>query len=333
MMNYLVVDDTHIQIAFGVLGDVTSYETYTSGELQGVKLGGKNMVMTHAGELVPAYSETERRKNKASVEFHKNGLVKGVLLEEQTEIETPIGTLPAEYVTFYPTGEIHRVFVADGKISGFWSEEDEGAYNIPLSFELDFAQFTAKTNGICFYQSGAIKSITLYPGECITLNTKSGSFQTRIGFSLYESGQLQSAEPAEAVIIHTQIGRFSANDPNAIGINADSNSLSFDEMGRINKFSTVSNRIAVQSEDSEFLLLKPEQKIHPLYDDMKITQAMVLYFDFENDTVTIVNDEEHTFSMSACRFTVQSLQTDVLGCTPEDCASCSLCHSKNKEIQ
>ncbi len=332
-MNYLVVDDTHIQIAFGVLGEVSSYETYSSGELQGVKLTGKNMVMTHAGELIPAFSETERRKNKASVEFYKNGLVKAVLLEEQTEIETPIGTLPAEYVTFFPTGEIHRVFVADGKISGFWSEEDEGAYNIPLSFAFDFSQFKAKTNGICFYQSGAIKSITLYPGESILLNTKAGSFETRIGFSLYESGQLQSAEPAETVFIHTQIGDFRANDPNAIGINADSNSLSFDESGKIIGFSTVSNRIAVLTEDSQFLLLNPEQKIHPLYDDMKITCAMQLKFDFENDTVTIINDEKHTFSMSACRFTVQSLQTDVLGCTPEDCASCSLCHSKNKAVQ
>ncbi len=332
-MNYLVVDDTHIQIAFGVLGDVSSYETYSSGELQSVKLAGKNIIMTHAGELVPAFQETERRKNKASVEFHKNGLVKAVLLEEQMEIETPIGTLPAEYITFYSTGEIHRVFVADGKISGFWSEEEEREHIIPLSFEFDFAKFTAKTNGICFYKSGAIKSITLYPGESIALNTKAGLFHTRVGFSLFENGALQSAEPSEAVFIHTQIGHFSANDSNAIGINADSNSLVFDELGRIIEFSTVSNRLAVQTENSEFLLLSPEQRIHPLYDDMKITCAMKLSFDFENDTVTIKNDEEHTFSMSACRFTVQSLPSDDLGCTPEDCASCSLCHSKNKAVQ
>lgn len=332
-MNYLVLDDTHLQIAFGILGDVSSFETYASGELQGVKLTGKNMVMTYAGELVPAYSETERRKNKASVEFHKNGMVKAVMLEEQTELETPIGTLPAEYITFYPTGEIHRVFVADGKISGFWSEEDERAHIIPLSFAFDFGEFTAKTNGICFYKSGAIKSITLYPGESIGLSTKAGSVQTQVGFSLYENGALQSLEPSKAVLIHTQIGRFSANDTNAIGINADSNSLVFDELGRITAFSTVSNRIAVQTEHTGFLLLAPAQKIHPLYDDMKITCAMKVRFDFENDTVTMINDEEHTFSMSACGFTVQSLQTDGLGCTPEDCASCSLCHSKNNAVQ
>lgn len=332
-MNYIVMDDSHIQIAFGVMGDVASYETYASGELQGVRLFGKNMIMTHAGELVPAFQETERRKNKASVEFHKNGLVKAVSLEEQTEIETPIGTLPAEYVTFYPTGEIHRVFVADGKVTGFWSEEEEGDYNIPLAFAFDFTEFCAKTNGICFYESGAIKSITLYPGESIGLNTRAGSFETKIGFSLYESGALQSAEPSKAILVHTPIGEFRASDPGAIGINADSNSLSFDESGRITAFSTVSNRIAVQTENAEFFLLVPEERLHPLYDDMKITCAMQIQFDFENDTVTIRNDEEHTFSMSAVRFTVQSLQTDALGCTPEDCASCSLCHSKNNAVQ
>lgn len=333
MINYLVIDDSHIQIEFGVLGDVSSFQTYHSGELLSVKLAGKNMIMTHAGELVPAFTETDRRKNKPSVEFHKNGIVKAVMLEEQCEIETPIGSLPAEYVTFYPTGEIHRVFPTDGKISGFWSEEDEKDYNIPLSFEFDFINFTAKLNGICFYKDGSIKSITLYPGECITLRTKAGTFNTKVGFSLYEDGNLKSAEPDEPVIINTPIGQFSAYDSNANGINADSNSLVFDENGRIISLSTVSNKVAVQNEQSEFFLLAPEQRLHPLYDDMKITVAMKVGFDFENDTVTITNDNEHTFSMAACGFTVQSIKSEAMGCTPEDCASCSLCQSKNNAMQ
>jgi len=333
MINYLVIDESHIQIEFGILGDVSSLQTYHSGELESVNLAGKNMIMTHAGELVPAFTETDRRKNKPSVEFHKNGIVKAVMLEEQSEIETPIGSLPAEYVTFYPTGEINRVFVADGKISGFWSEEEERDYNIPLSFEFDFADFTARLNGICFYKSGSIRSITLYPGECISLRTKVGSFNTKVGFSLFEDGKIQSAEPDEALLIDTPIGRFSAFDPNANGINADSNSLVFDENDRIVSFMTVSNKVAVQTEQSEFLLLAPEQKIHPLYDDMKIMIAMKVSFDFENDTVTIINDEKHTFSMAGCGFTVQSIKSDVMGCTPEDCASCSLCHTKNNSIQ
>jgi len=332
-MNYMVIDESHIQIEFGILGDVSSFQTYHSGELQSVKLEGKNMIMTHAGELVPAYTETDRRKNKPSVEFHKNGMIKAVMLEEQCEIDTPIGSLPAEYVTFYPTGEIHRVFVSDGQINGFWSEENERDYNIPLSFEFEFTEFTARLNGICFYKSGNIKSITLYPGECITLRTKAGSFNTKIGFSLFESGELKSAEPDEAILINTPIGRFSANDPNANGINADSNSLVFDESGRIIELSTISNRIAVQTENSEFILLAPEQRQHPLYDDIKITIAMKVGFDFENDTVTIVNNEEHSFSMSTCGFTVQSIRSEYLGCTPEDCASCSLCHSKNNSMK
>lgn len=332
MMNYIAIDETHIQIEFGILGDVSSFQTYSSGELQGVKLRGKNMIMTHAGELVPAYTETDRRKNKPSVEFHKNGIIKAVMLEEQSEIETPIGTLPAEYVTFYPTGEINRVFVSDGQISGFWSEEDERNFNIPLSFEFDFTKFTARLNGICFYKSGDIKSITLYPGEKVSLRTDAGELDTAIGFSMYEDGTLKSAEPAEAILINTPIGRFSAFDPNALGVNADSNSLGFDIYGRVISFSTVSNRIAVQTAESEFFIFQPEQKQHPLYDDMKITYAMKVSFDFENDTVTIAAEEPHTFKISECGFTVQSIRTDLFGCTPEDCASCSLCRSKNNAV-
>jgi hypothetical protein len=160
-----------------------------------------------------------------------------------------------------------------------------------------------------------------------------GSFNTKIGFSLYESGELKSAEPDQAILIDTPIGRFSAFDPNANGINADSNSLEFDESGRIISFASISNKVSVQTDKSEFFMLAPEQRQHPLYDDIKITMAMKVSFDFENDTVTITNDEVHTFSMAACGFTVQSIKEDIMGCTPEDCASCSLCQTKNNSMQ
>ncbi len=330
MMNYLVIDETHIQMEFGILGDISSFQTYTAGELESVKLTGKNMIVTHAGELVPSYSESQRRKNKPSVEFHRNGIIKAVMLEEQSEIESPIGTLPAEYVTFYPTGELHKVFVSDGQISGFWSEEDERQNNIPLSFELDAASFSAYTNGICFYKSGNIKSITLYPKETITVQSPVGRIETEIGFSLYESGELKSVEPKSPLQLQTPIGTFSAFEPDAVGIHADSNSVVFDEKGRLTAFSTMGDRVMIQTEEEEFMVLESTEKQHPLYDNIKVRGAMKVIFNFEEDTVSFENGGTHTFSMKHTGFTIQKLPADTLGCTPADCANCLLCHSGNE---
>lgn len=325
-MNYLVIDDKHIQIEHGILGDVENFHTFPSGELQSVKLGGKNMVVTHVGELVPAYTENSRRKNKASVEFHKNGLIKTVLLEEQEEVETPIGTLPLEQISFYNTGEVYRVFITNGQISGFWSEEDEKQYNIPLSFDFDFGKFTTYISSICFYKSGTIKSITLFPGERININTPAGPIETTIGFSLFENGELESVEPAESLQIKTAIGEFSAIDPEANGINADSNSVKFDEKSRLYQFKVVENKIMVQTDDGGFDMIIPEEGKHPLYDDQTVKKPITVKFDFPNDKVTFISDKERVYPMEKTNFTIQVIPSDKLGCSPSDCATCSLCN-------
>lgn len=327
MINFLLVDERHIQFSYGIMGGVTSYHTYPSGELDSVNLNEMNMVVTHAGELVPAYTATDRRKNKASISYHKNSVIKSVYLEEQTEIETPIGTLPVEYVTFYDTGEIHRVFVSDGQLSGFWSEEDESQYAIPLTFDFDFTKFTAKTNGICFYKSGAIKSITLYPGEEIEVKTPAGKMKTEIGFSLYENGDLESIEPASEVLINTPIGMFTASDSMAVGVNADSNSMKFDEKGTLVSFKTSDQRIVVTTAEGSFKIFMPAEAPHPLLDNRTMKVPMEVSFDFAKDTVTIKTDRTGEFSMENDKFVIHQLPKDEPGCSPVDCATCSICNN------
>ncbi len=335
MANYMVVDDSHIQIANGIFGDVTSFQAYPSGELESLKLEGKNMVVTHAGELVPAYTETARRKNTPSVEFHKNGMIRAVMLEEQSEVMTPIGEIPAEKITFYPGGEVHRVFVTDGKISGFWTVEEEKDHNIPLTFEFGFTAFKAYLSAINFYESGAIKSITLYPGERVLINTPAGGMETAVGFSLYESGELESVEPAAPVLIETPIGHLSAYDSNALGVHADDNSVKFSPEGKLLSIKTEENRIIVQSDkgsqDKVYSteIWKPALKPHPLYDDEMTSEAMKISFDWERDTVTLISEEEATYPIQGTRFVVGKADTGRIGCTPADCASCSLCGSRN----
>jgi hypothetical protein len=251
MLNFKILENKQLELPDGVFTGVESYGCYPSGELEGVKLSEKNIIDTTAGELVPFYTETHRRKNKYSVEFYKDGTVKAVALEEEQEIQSPIGEFPAELVTFFETGELKRFFPLDGKLSGMWSEEQEKALAIPLSFEFPFTSFKAIISGVAFYKSGDIRSVTLFPGETITISTKYGDILTRNGFSLYESGALESLEPAVPFEIKTLANTITAFDPNAVGINADINSLVFDESGAFLSFTKSQNRAAAYDDENE----------------------------------------------------------------------------------
>jgi len=325
MRNFNQLENNAIQLPSGVFAGVESYACYPSGELEGIRLSEKNMLVTHIGELVPAYTETHRRKIKYSVEFYKNGMIKAVALDEQQEIQTPIGEFPAELVTFFETGELKRFFPLDGKISGLWSEEEEKSLAIPFNFDLPFTKFTAIINGVGFYKNGDIRSITLFPGEAVTAQTKYGEIIVRNGFSLYESGELESLEPLRPAQIQTPIGVISAFDSNAVGVNADSNSLVFDKTGRVISLVTVSNRVAVQAENGRFFMFTPREVVNPLDDESMITEGLAISFDYDAQTVTFDdNNEKSTFSVKGNGFTITAYGGQSFMCSPSDCASCSL---------
>jgi hypothetical protein len=326
MENFMVLEGKAIQLHSGVFSGVEAFSCFPSGELEGLRLSEKNMLVTHIGELIPAYTETTRRKIKYSVEFHRNGMVKAVSLDEQQEIITPIGEFPAELVTFYDTGELCRFFPLDGKISGLWTEEEEKTKAIPFSFDLGFAIFTAVLNGVAFFKSGDIRSITLYPGEIISVQTAFGLIQTRNGFSLFETGELESLEPDEPITIQTPLGEIVAYDTEAIGVNADVNSLAFEPDGRVRSLIAPYNRIAVQTEAGELKLFSPMETIHPLDDESTLLHGIKISFDYKKTTVTIQNGKtEGTFSLETCGFTVDKTGVTPFSCSPAACASCSLC--------
>lgn len=323
MQNYMWLENGYLQTSYGVFAGVDAISTYTGGEVESLRLSERNVIVTEIGELIPAYTENSRRKNKASVEFDRQGLVTGVVLEEMQEVRTPIGELPAERVKFYSTGELYRLFILDGQISGFWSETDERALNIPLSFHLGFTSFQAMLNGICFYREGGIRSITLFPGERITVATPFGEVETGVGLSLYESGTLRSVEPVEAVLVETPLGQLAAYDPDQNGLNADSNSLVFTEDGKTGGLITCDNLIHVQTEEGVMETFMPKVKPHPLYDDTFTVSGLHLEFDYEKDRVII---DGRPFSRSECGFTSAPFLRPGMHCTPADCANCSICN-------
>lgn len=328
MQNYMVLDRETIQTPYGILGGVESFYCHPKGELSGVNLSEKNMIVTQAGELVPAYTETARRKKKPSVEFDKQGMIISVALEEQQEVYTPIGELPAELVKFYPSGELHRVFILDGQLSGFWTEEDEWERNISLTFDLGFSEFKAMINGICFYENGNIKSITLFPNEKAVIKTPMGMVETKVGLSLYESGNLESIEPGDPVLVSTPIGRITAYDPDQNGINADSNSLSFTEAGEIKGLTTCDHSIYVQTEEGELKKYSPHVKAHPLYDEVQTVSGIPVKFLPDSGEVMIEGDR---YYIKSCGFTIEPFARPGMHCSPADCASCSLCNKSMAE--
>jgi hypothetical protein len=318
-----------IHTPYGVFSGVTAVEHFPSGQVSAVRLGEKNVLITHAGDLVPFFGEdTPRRKYKASVAFHLNGMVRAVSLQEQQAVMTPIGELPAELVTFYETGELKSVFPLDGKISGFWSEEDECALLIPLSFDFDFASFTARLSGLSFYKSGQIRSLTLFPGEQIEVRAGDcGKVSVRHGFSLFESGELESLEPAVPVRVDTPVGAVHAFDAAAVGVNAASNSLRLDTGGRIVSLVT-GDRLFVRREADGLLFTFHTEECRN--DEGEVLTLIPLRLDFHyEDRSAVVSggggvSERFSFGDD---FIVAGGMPQ--GCSPEACANCSLCGEKN----
>jgi hypothetical protein len=314
-----------IRTPYGIWGGVVSFSTYPGGAIKSVSLCEKNILLTHAGELTPFFgAETPRRKNKPGVVFFESGLVKSVFLDKQQEILTPIGEFPAEFVSFYETGQLRRFFPLDGKISGFWTEEDERELNIPLSFDLGFTSFTAMLNGLCFYKSGAIRSLSLFPGERITVRTKYGPVDVKNGVSLYENGALESCEPDAPTMITTPIGAVSAYDVNAVGVSADSNSLRFREDGGLKSLVTSSDRITARDESDCPRLIAPFEKYDPDENRIVTRSGVGIDFDYANDSVTFTGEESYRYSLSKSAFTVVNGPRPLL-CSSGDCSGCSLC--------
>jgi hypothetical protein len=301
---------------------------YPDGGVKSLRLEEKNVILTHAGELIPSYGEdSPRRKYKPSVSFHENGMIRSVSLEEQQEVMTPIGEFPAELVTFYDTGELKRVFPLDGKISGYWSEEDERQLGISFSFEFDFAAFRAMLVGLCFYKSGAVRSVTLFPGEEIDVSPNPGlTIRVRTGFSLAEDGTLTSLEPAAPTKINSPIGSLLAFDAGAAGVHADSNSLQFDALGRVTGLKTSGDRILVcRLGDGALISFAPQEVQGDDEEEGSVLLPLTLRFDYEEEIVSIldVDGTEHRFSFRD-DYIVKTFDTcGFHGCSG-DCSSCGM---------
>ncbi|XPV75153.1 MAG: hypothetical protein ACNI27_10970 [Desulfovibrio sp.] len=251
----------HVNTPYGSIKSIPSQIEVVNDNVASCVPAEKTTLYTPYGALVPQYSGKElRRAESAQILLHPNGKPRSLPLEDQTIINTPVGEIPAELITFYQNGKLNRIFPLNGKLSGYWGEEDEAALAAPLSIPTPLGTITAKILALSFYKSGNIKSITLWPEEKISIPTPVGPIATRIGVSFHNDGKVKSIEPAKPVQISTTLGNIMAYNPDAVGINGDDNSLEFSEEGEISKVTSTLSGIIARKTTGETVRYMPTER-------------------------------------------------------------------------
>ena len=297
--------------------------TYDGGALKSCRLNAECRLQTSVGEIIPQYRMAElgerQKKDRKSVSFFESAKIKSAALDESMPLQTPLGVLKAEAVSFYEGGALKRLFPLNGQIDGYWSERNEGALAESLAFDLPVGQFRAKIISLHFYPGGALKSLTLWPGERITIRTPVGPMLIRTGFSLYEDGAVRSVEPANVVELNSPIGPVKAFDAEMIGMNADQNSVQFSPAGKLCSLKTIHTGIRVMVAD------RVEKTIEPLETtsliDISEMRTVPMQIDFAEGAVKVVAQNAHHFDLSNCSLATFERERVIR----ESCASCAGC--------
>lgn len=277
---------------YGIISGITAVNFYLTGELEECVVSKENKINVNGRLLTPLYEYSNgRKKYIPSLTFYKSGELKTISLNKSEVIETKEGAFKVEKIIFNEDGSLKRLFLLDGKLSAYWSEEDE--YNLAeyYNFKFPFAEFRAKIISLQFYSSEKIRTITFWPNEIINVNTIVGKILVRIGLGLYENGKLRSCEPYKPTKVITLIGIIQAYDANALGIHGEANSLNFYEDGTIKSLKTTTNCIEVYKGDGEKIVHEPKETINHFNND--VLDINSLSIEFEGDIVRIDNKYEY----------------------------------------
>lgn len=303
---------------YGVIEGISSMDYHKNGNPRDCVVNKVNKLETSYGTLIPQYeSGSDRRKHIKSFSFDEDGNLQSIYLQDQAKISTPIGTLPAELITFYPSGSIRRIFPLNGQITAYWSELDE--YNLAenISFDLSVGKFEKKVICVHFYEDGVVKSITFWPSNTVEINSPIGDVVARIGLAFYNSGKLKSFEPLRPTKVETPIGTITAYDTDALGIHGDTNSINLFEDGSIKSLLTSSDTIEVTTKTGEKKTYKPGLRVSVINDE--VMEVVPMSVSFDNNKVCFNNSNADEYSIDECTFNIAYTPLQ----TKSPCASCS----------
>ena len=154
--------------------DLSSRDYYGDGTLLGGIVGRRISIRLKDGtEIVPAYEAADvRKKFRNSIEYYRSGRVRSLYLQDAIEVETVVGKVQAELITFHENGLIKKIFPLYGQISAYWSEEQESE-EAPVA-AVSFAGKThdLKVESLTFFEDGNIKSIDFWRNTNIKRSNK-----------------------------------------------------------------------------------------------------------------------------------------------------------------
>ncbi len=321
-----------METSYGTLRGVTNFDSYANGQLRSCMLHEENTIETRWGSFIPQYCADEfgdrQKKHRSSLSFHRNGEIKSAALQHPAPIQTPLGTFEAELVTFYENRGVNRLFPLNGLVNGFWSENQERSMAKRLDFDLPIGKFTAKAIAIHFYPCGALKSLTLWPGETIRIQTPIGEMAVRAGFSLYENGRVKSVEPARPMAIDTPLGTIIAFDPDIIGMHADQNSVHFGPSGELISIKSLASGITATGPDGTQTRFQPLELESQL--DSADTRIVALKIDFQENAIAVTDLQTTTFDRHTHQFATFPVAVNLTsgcggGCGADPAEACANC--------
>ncbi len=290
---------------YGAIKDYLNLEMYGSDQPASLMLTGCAEIETPYGTLRPQYEvEDMGRKEHKCIVFHPNGTVRKVPLQDKQDIETNYGSITSEMLLFYDNGALKKLFPLTGKLSGYWTEEKEYALAEDLNMTLPSGEITAKMISLGFFKSGNIRSLTLWPGESVSMNTAAGNIKIRTGISFYEDGNIRSLEPLFPTPVETSIGTLEAFDNDPDGISGDINSLCFDQSGKVSALCTTSNRVIVTIDSDTQKTYEPMVKESLCSESVKV--AVPLNIEFIGDKVRFNKSNHNVYDIAGCSFEIEA---------------------------
>ncbi|MBV4427100.1 hypothetical protein [Clostridium tyrobutyricum] len=318
-----------VDTKYGKLKGISRAEFYENGAIKECTLNDINELKTAYGILTPQYKEDGlRSKHIGSLSFYDNGSLKSIYLQNPTEIKSPIGLIQAEFITFYEDGNIKRIFPLNGKITAYWTEEDEYKLSKEIEISLSIGYLKRKVVAVHFYKNGSVNSITFWRKDKIKINSPLGQVIARIGISFYPDGKLKSFEPGNPVDANTEIGIIKAYNTQVIGIHGDSNSLEFSKCGKVKALITCTDRIeAVNKISGEKQMYRPLLRKSIVNENAM--EVIPLNIEFQDNKVIFSNGMMHKFqnefNIDEFNFNISNLNLNL----KSPCSSCSECSDCN----
>lgn len=290
--------------SYGVLNNAFISERYSSGEIEGFKVDEESKIYINNYVLIPSYTIGDSRKRESSsITLYKTGEIKSIYLEKSTAIDVGGYSFNVEKIIFYKSGKVKKIFPLDGKITAYWTEDDEYNTAEVYNFNVNHINYSGKLISMKFYEDEKIKSITMWPKDRISIEHNNLLIENRIGLSFYPNGNLMTCEPSKPIYISTPIGKIKSYDINSIGIHGEDNSLKFNEDGTIKALKTSTDVIVAVNNNSGCLKVHEPKLVTP-YSNSDLKELITVDIEFCGNNVII--NEEYVYNLKEYYFIIKN---------------------------